>query len=155
MLRVVIDALWDGLCGAGVSWAGFYRAIPGAPGDRAMALGPSRDKPACSPIGLHGVCGQALTGRRTRIIRDVEELGGAYVACDPRDRSEIVLPCFCRVNDGADDGADDRADDGAEPVCWGVLDLDSFEIGAFDESDERGLALVLGAAGIASPAQSP
>lgn len=133
-LRIIADALWEGLSGHGVSWVGFYRIVPGAPDDRAMALGPSRDKPACSPIGLHGACGQAFRSGRTLIVRDVADLGEGYVACDPRDRSEIVLPCFSSVD--------------GEPRCWGVLDLDSFEVGAFDGSDESGLTLVLSAAGI-------
>jgi putative methionine-R-sulfoxide reductase with GAF domain len=138
-LRIVVDALWDGLHGEGVSWVGFYLFLPGEPADRAMVLGPSRDTPACSPIGLHGVCGQALTGGRTRIVRDVAELGAGYVACDPRDRSEIVLPCTCSpVGSDPDPGGG----------CWGVLDLDSHGLGAFDESDERGLVLALRSAGI-------
>lgn len=126
-MQQVVDALWDGLAEAGVSWVGFYLKTPGA---EEMTLGPRRDKPACSPIGLHGVCGQAYLQRRTRIVRDVKELGADYVACDPRDRSELVLPLF--EVDGS---------------CWGVLDFDSFEVGAFDESDQRGAARVLQAAG--------
>lgn len=139
-LRIVADALWEGLHDKGVSWVGFYLFHPGEPEDRAMTLGPSRDTPACSPIGLHGVCGQAFTGARTMIVRDVRDLGDAYVACDPRDASEIVIPCYYSP-DGPDVGTH-------EPVCWGVLDLDSHETGAFDESDEAGLAMVLSAAGI-------
>jgi len=65
------------------------------------------------------------------IVEDVNKLGENYIACDPRDRSEVVIPCI------DDDG-----------TCWGVLDVDSWEIGAFDESDERGLLAVLVAAGI-------
>jgi len=140
-LRIVADALWDGLHGEGVSWVGFYLFCPGEPEDRAMVLGPSRDTPACSPIGLHGVCGRAFTGRKTMIVRDVRDLGEAYVACDPRDASEIVIPCS--ASPGGDRAVE--AGDG----CWGVLDLDSHQVGAFDESDEAGLTQVLRAAGIA------
>lgn len=127
-MQAVVDALWDGLHEHGVSWVGFYLAD----GPDAMVLGPSRDKPACSPIGLHGVCGQAFTTGRTRIVRDVAELGDAYIACDPRDRSEIVVPLF----------------EASRSACWGVLDVDSHELGAFDEDDERGLLAVLRAASL-------
>ncbi len=134
-LRIIADALWETLRNKGVSWVGFYRFHPGAPHESAMTLGPSRNTPACSPIGLHGVCGQALTSRSIRIIHDVADLGEAYVACDPRDKSEIVLPCQA--------GASDH-----DAPCWGVLDLDSHEVGAFDESDAQGLIKVLNAAGV-------
>jgi putative methionine-R-sulfoxide reductase with GAF domain len=129
-MRAVADALWEGLRDRGVSWVGFYVARPGAPPEARLELGPCRDRPACSPIGLHGVCGQALAAGRARVVRDVADLGASYIACDPADRSEIVIPL---------------ADDGGR--CWGVLDLDSHEVGAFDEPDRRGLALVLRAAG--------
>jgi putative methionine-R-sulfoxide reductase with GAF domain len=127
-MRRVADVLWDLLHRAGVSWVGFYTAEADA-----MVLGPCRDKPACSPIGLHGVCGQALTSVAPRIVRDVKDLGDAYVACDPRDRSEVVVPLL-----------DDR-----RGAAWAVLDLDSWDVGAFDESDAAGLADVLEAAGFA------
>jgi putative methionine-R-sulfoxide reductase with GAF domain len=126
-MQAVVDALWDGLQGHGVSWVGFYIKDPAA--DQ-MILGPRRDKPACSPIGLHGVCGTAWRTREPQVVRDVQELGEHYVACDPRDRSEVVLPLF------EPDG-----------TCWGVLDVDSFDVGAFDESDVRGLRRVLEQAG--------
>ena len=126
-MQAVVDVLWDALKDAGVSWVGFY--LP--QGAEEMVCGPRRDKPACSPIGLHGVCGQAFTQQRPQIVRDVLELGANYVACDPRDRSEVVLPLF-----------------GADGTCWGVLDLDSHEIGAFDETDVSGLESVLRAAGL-------
>ena len=60
----------------------------------------------------------------------MKDLGANYVACDPRDQSEVVIPC--RENGRV----------------WGVLDLDSFDIGAFDESDVRGLTSLLIQAGL-------
>jgi len=128
-MRAVVDALWDELRDKGVSWVGFYVYQSG----EELILGPRRDKPACSPIGLHGACGQVFTTGRSLIVRDVAELGESYIACDPRDRSEVVVPLF------DDDGK-----------CWGVLDLDSYDIGAFDERDVEGLTEVLGAAGLTS-----
>jgi len=126
-MRVVVDALWDALHGTGVSWVGFYCHE----GGDELVLGPRRDSPACSPIGLHGACGQAFRQRRPVVVRDVAELGENYIACDPRDRSEVVLP----LTDPAG-------------VCWGVLDLDSHEVGAFDDTDVAGLTRVLRAAGL-------
>ena len=131
-LQRVADALWEGLKNHGVSWVGFYIDQPDQPEDRRLILGPHRDKPACSPLGLHGVCGQAMRFRTTRIIADVTELDDDYIACDPRDRSEIAIPLL------REDG-----------TCCVVLDLDSFEPGAFDESDKAGLMLVLETAGLA------
>ncbi len=131
-MQCVSDAIWEALSGAGVSWGGFYIADEGAPEDQRLILGPRRDKPACSPIGVHGVCGAAYLSKRIQIVRDVRDLGPNYVACDPRDQSEIVIPLF--ESPDANTG-------------WGVLDLDSFETGAFDETDAAGLVRVLTAAG--------
>ena len=129
-MQRVVDALWPTLSERGVSWLGFYLDTPGAPDDRRLVLGPHRDRPACSPIGVHGVCGQAWLSRRVVIVDDVLALGEAYVACDPRDRSEIVVPLL------------------EAGECWGVFDLDSEEIAAFDERDAAGLEVVLAAAGL-------
>ena len=137
-MRAVVDAMWQGLHRAGISWLGFYIDHADQPDDRRLILGPCRDKPACSPIGLHGVCGQALRLKQTRIVSDVSALGGNYVACDPRDRSEIVVPLV-----------DERGQ------CWAVLDLDSHEVGAFDESDDRGLRHVLAAGGFTTAPPPP
>ena len=91
-MQAVADALWAAFRDKGISWVGFYLDRPGEPDDRRLVLGPFRDKPACTPIGLHGVCGQALQFRQTRIVPDVTALGEDYIACDPQDRSEIVVP---------------------------------------------------------------
>jgi len=130
-MKRVVDLLWDHLHDRGVSWVGFYLDQPGEPDDRRLILGPCRDKPACSPIGLHGACGRALVSREPLIVRDVRELGEGYIACDPRDQSEIVIPIF-------------RPDG----TCFAVLDLDSFEVGSFSERDAAGLRDVLAAAGL-------
>lgn len=128
-MQAVVDALWEAFADRGYSWVGFYLEDPDAPDETRLVLGPRRDKPACSPIGLHGACGTAYLSGETLIVRDVKDLGENYIACDPRDRSEIVIP----VTDG--DGR-----------CRGVLDVDSFEVGAFDDRDEAGLREVLAAA---------
>ncbi len=128
-MRAVVDVLWDCFGNRGYSWVGFYLDQPNEPDEKRLVLGSCRDKPACSPIGLHGVCGQALLSKKPRIVRDVTELGENYIACDPRDRSEIVMPLL-----------DERG------VCWGVLDIDSSDVGTFDESDALGLHQVLEAA---------
>ncbi len=129
-MQVVVDLLWDHLHTQGVSWVGFYVY---APEQDEMLLGPRRDKPACSPIEMHGACGSAFRKNETIIVRDVAELGESYIACDPKDRSEIVLP---------------TCDPAGQPI--GVLDLDSFEVGSFGDSDAAGLARVLDVAGLAS-----
>ena len=126
------DVAWRHLAPTGVSWLGFYRIDETDPSS--LILGACRDRPACSPIGLHGVCGQALTSGRSRIVEDVATLGDAYVACDPRDRSEIVIPL--RISGGGPHAAD------------AVLDLDSFEAGSFSDEDDRALRTCLRLVGL-------
>lgn len=125
-MQTVVDRVWEAVRGADVSWVGFYEAA----GDE-MTLGPRRDKPACSPIGLHGACGAALLERTALVVRDVHALGAGYIACDPRDRSEIVIPLV------------DTAD-----VAWGVFDADSFSVDAFTDADVNGMVAVLKAVGL-------
>lgn len=129
-MRCFVDVLWELTHDKGVSWAGFYLDNPDQPDDRRMTLGPCRNKPACSPIGVHGVCGQSLLTGKTRIVHDVKDLGENYVACDPRDASEIVIPLV-----------DEHG------KVFAVLDLDSHEVGAFDDADDAGLRSALIAAG--------
>lgn len=133
------DALWDALAPVGLSWIGFYLENPERPAadgrqaalaDGELLLAARRDKPACSPIGLHGVCGQSFLEGRVRLVEDVALLGPNYIACDPRDRSEVVVPVF-------------RAG-----RRWGVLDADSHEQACFGASDIAGLVRTLRAAGL-------
>lgn len=121
-MRIIVDALWDEFgWHQPVSWVGFYLL-----GEGEMMLGARRDKPACSPIGLHGACGTAALSGETVVVRDVRELGEAYIACDPLDLSEIVVPF--RTRDGR---------------ITGVLDMDSHRIGAFGEADRSALERIL------------
>ncbi|MBI1302481.1 MAG: hypothetical protein GC172_01645 [Phycisphaera sp.] len=132
-LQPLCDLFWDALAPLGVSWIGFYlvEAIDGpAAGPQEMVLAARRDKPACSPIGMHGACGQSYREQSIRLIEDVELLGAGYIACDPRDRSEVVIPIY------------------RSGSLWGVLDADSHRVGCFHDGDAEGLATVLTACGL-------
>ncbi len=131
LMRRAADALWAALSPQGASWIGFYVIAP----DRAsMILGACRDAPACSPIALHGLCGRGWTERRAIVVRDVTTLGANYIACDRRDRSELVVPLF--EIDGS---------------CWGVLDADSREPASFSPRDAQELADLMEHLGLSAP----
>ena len=130
-MTALVDLLWQELSPNGLSWIGFYLDQPDQAEETRLILGPRRDKPACSPIGLHGACGKALLTRTPLIVADVRELGAGYIACDPFDQSELVLPCI--DSDGS---------------VWGVLDADSHQIGHFDLDYQHNLAKVLQVSGL-------
>lgn len=101
------------------SWVGFYVRKADE-----LVLGPFQGKVACVRIALgKGVCGTAAAERRTIVVPDVDQFPG-HIACDAGSRSEIVVPIFARGNVVA------------------VLDLDSYELAAFDDADANGLAPV-------------
>jgi L-methionine (R)-S-oxide reductase len=109
----VAALLWHGL--ADVNWAGFYFR-QGAE----LVLGPFQGKPACLRIRFgQGVCGSAAACGVPLLVPDVREFPG-HIACDPRSRSELVVPLI-----------DDDA-------VIGVLDLDSPSLARFDEADRQG-----------------
>jgi len=124
-----VDVAWSALASEDVSWLGFY--MPDSENAEQMLLGPRRDKPACSPIGMHGACGQSFNQHITLVVRDVAALGEDYVACDPRDLAELVIPLF-----------------DSHGNCWGVFDLDSFSPGAFTARDADALHECLAATGL-------
>jgi len=85
-------------------------------------LGPFQGNVACVRIAFgRGVCGTAAVERRTVIVPDVDQFPG-HIACDAGSKSEIVVPIVV----------------GDKVVA--VLDLDSYELAAFDDVDARGLA---------------
>lgn len=133
-MKVACDLLWDAFHAKGLSWIGFY-GIGGVNNEPdQMTLLARRDKPACSPIGLHGCCGRGWKERKAIVVDDVRTLGPNYVACDPRDQAELVLPML---------EADGR--------CWGVLDADSFDTHAFDDHDVRGMTALVEMLGLTAP----
>lgn len=130
-MREVCDAAWDAVGSRDISWLGFYTKVDGRD---EMVLGPRRDKPACSPIHLGGMCGRSWRERRPILIRDTAALEGGYIACDPKDRSEAVVPLF------DESGA-----------CYGVFDLDSYSVGAFGPADIAALTELVQRSGLSAP----
>ena len=93
-----------------VNWCGFYINVDGT-----LELGPFQGRPACTKIPLSkGVCGACATERKTILVENVHNFPG-HIACDALTNSEIVLPI--QVNN----------------KLYGVLDIDSEEIGRFTE----------------------
>jgi len=98
------------------SWVGFYVMRGGE-----LVLGPFQGKVACVRIALgRGVCGTAAAEKRTVIVADVEKFPG-HIACDAGSRSEIVVPIVVAGK------------------LVAVLDVDSYELAAFDDEDGAGL----------------
>ena len=102
-------------------WVGFY-----FPRGEFLELGPSMGPPACNRIAMTGVCGRAIKERRTIIVPDVRKFPG-HITCDPRSKSEIALPVF-----------DSKGN------IIAVFDVDSKELGSFDERDREWLERILG-----------
>jgi GAF domain-containing protein len=111
-------ALKQGIAAA--SWVGFY-FLRG----RELVLGPFQGNVACVRIAWgRGVCGTAAAEGRTVVVPDVDQFPG-HIACDAASRSEIVVP----VRD-------------PEGHLVAVLDVDSAELAAFDDTDAVALARV-------------
>ena len=105
-----------------INWAGFYFMRNGE-----LVVGPFQGKPACVRIEVgRGVCGTAARNKETVVVRNVHEFPG-HIACDSRSRSEIVVPL-------KDKGGN----------ITGVFDIDSKDIGSFDETDQVWLERIVG-----------
>ncbi|WP_066172948.1 GAF domain-containing protein [Bacillus marinisedimentorum] len=99
-----------------INWVGFYLREDGE-----LVLGPFNGLPACVRITVgKGVCGTAVSERKTMRIADVHAFPG-HIACDAASRSEIVVPLF------------------KEDEVIGVLDIDSPVENRFDETDQHWL----------------
>lgn len=100
------------------NWVGFYLMEQGE-----LVLGPFQGLPACVRIAVgRGVCGTAVSERKTLRIEDVHAFPG-HIACDAASNSEIVIPLI--KND----------------EVIGVLDIDSPSKGRFTAEDQQGLEL--------------
>jgi L-methionine (R)-S-oxide reductase len=94
-------------------WVGFYLIK----GDT-LVLGPFQGPVACTRIRHgRGVCGTAWAKAETLIVPDVEAFPG-HIACSSLSRSEIVVPLL------------------QNGTVWGVLDVDSEALEAFDSTDQ-------------------
>ena len=104
-----------------INWAGFYFLRKSANATSELVVGPFQGKPACVRIPLgKGVCGTAAATRKTIVVADVHAFPG-HIACDAASQSEIVVPLI-------------EAD-----TVLGVLDIDSPQLGRFDDADRRGI----------------
>ena len=96
-----------------INWVGFYFLV----GEK-LFLGPFQGKLACTIIEISkGVCGNAVSRKETIIVEDVGKFPG-HIACDSGSRSEIVIPLI------------------KEEKVFGVLDLDSYQLSAFNYTDK-------------------
>jgi L-methionine (R)-S-oxide reductase len=109
----------------------------------------------CGEIEIgKGQCGQCAAEERVMIAQDVSKLEN-YIACDDDTQSEIVLPCFEIVEDEEEED-EEYGDMGGDAGGTGgaskkrgvrklrtVLDIDSTNIGNFDEEDQRGLEKII------------
>ena len=104
-------------------WTGFYVVDPLKPTE--LVVGPYQGTLGCLRIPFgKGVCGTSAQKGETIIVEDVHAFPG-HIACDSRSNSEIVVPVYDK------DGK-----------LAAVLDVDSTEIGSFDEDDKEGLEAI-------------
>lgn len=108
-------------------WVGFYIVKDGE-----LHVGPFQGSAACYRIKKgKGVCGAAWEKRETQVVPDVEQFPG-HIACSSASRSEIVVPII--INE----------------EVYGVLDIDSDELAAFDETDRHYLERMMAILGQAA-----
>lgn len=104
-------------------WTGFYVVDPDKPNE--LVVGPYQGTLGCLRIPFgKGVCGACAAQCASIIVPDVHAFPG-HIACDSRSNSEIVAPVFDRSG-----------------ALVAVLDVDSTQFDAFDETDRRGLEAI-------------
>ena len=97
----------------GFWWTGFYR-VDG----NELVIGPFQGPVACMRIPFgRGVCGTAWQKAQTIIVPDVHQFAG-HIACSSASNSEIVVPLL------------------QNGVVMAVLDIDSTDFDAFDDTDK-------------------
>ena len=69
------------------SWTGFYFVA----GEDTLHVGPYQGPVACQVLRGKGVCLHAVETRGPVVIENVHAFDG-HIACDPRSKSEIVVP---------------------------------------------------------------
>ena len=102
-------------------WTGFYFLRDGR-----LVVGPYQGPVACQELEKDkGVCWAGIHRREPVLVPDVEQFPG-HIACDARSKSEIVIPLW---------------DDQNQVI--GVLDIDSNEKNAFDDTDQQELERII------------
>ncbi len=102
------------------SWTGFYFVA----GEDELHVGPYQGPVACQILKGQGVCLACAWRGAPVVVPDVHAFDG-HIACDPRSRSEIVLPL---KKDGR---------------VVAVLDIDSHQPAAFDGEDVEPLQRIV------------
>ena len=103
-----------------INWAGFYFVE-----NSVLVLGPFQGRPACIEIAIgKGVCGTSAERKETIVVGNVHEFPG-HIACSSASNSEIVVPLI------------------RDKKVIAVLDIDSTEFGAFDETDKAYLEQIV------------
>jgi L-methionine (R)-S-oxide reductase len=117
-LSNIVAALKSGM---GYLWVGVY-FVKG----KELVLGPFQGPVACTRIPFgKGVCGKTWEQQQVIIVPDVDQYPG-HIACSSMSRSEIVLPVLDKTGNVAM-----------------VLDVDSVQLAAFDETDKMYLEEVV------------
>jgi L-methionine (R)-S-oxide reductase len=105
-----------------VLWTGFYSLKNGE-----LIVKTYQGPLACQVLKKNtGVCWTAINKQKTIIVPDVHKFEG-HIACDPRSKSEIVVP----VHD-------------KNGIVVGVLDIDSKVLNRFDSTDATELEKIAG-----------
>jgi L-methionine (R)-S-oxide reductase len=95
------------------SWTGFYLLSKNE-----LIVGPYQGPLACQLLEKNrGVCWKSINEQQSIIVPDVHKFTG-HIACDPRSKSEIVIPVK-----------------NSKKEIIGVLDVDSNRFENFDETD--------------------
>ena len=107
-------------------WVGFYIVkSDSSPHGSSLVLGPFQGPLACTRIAFgKGVCGASWRDKTSLIVPDVEKFPG-HIACSSLSRSEVVVPLI----------KDERV--------IAVLDIDSKELGSYDEIDSTYLEIIV------------
>lgn len=102
-------------------WVGFYCVNNGK-----LLVGPYQGTLGCLHISFdRGVCGRAARTVATQIVENVHA-DPQHIACDAQTKSEIVVPVL-----------------NPNGKLIAVFDVDSTEIGSFDEVDKRYLEQIV------------
>lgn len=104
-----------------VFWCGFYTLTDGE-----LVVGPYQGPVACQVLVKdQGVCWSGINEQKSIVVPDVEKFPG-HIACDPRSKSEIVVPV--RDKNGR---------------IIAVLDIDSKELNSFNNHDAEQLEKIV------------